>query len=259
MRKRRVLIIFALILMLSQILFLHDRVLAAEEKPDETEKTFNEIQVEQISEAPEESTKDKDEDEEKVQDSLSESDETITTNQSKPQKNAKKEQKEEPETENKIELKTESNDIKVHNLKKYSGYLAIAFLIFVILLCFIIYKKRSKKKNNKIPSTDSREMIGTVYLVNQNERIAIPVHKKVKSTIGSKGKADIALDEDAELADIHMTLWHDQGRYWIEKQQAEKPLKFNGRELKKGEIRALYNHAVLEIGNTRYWFTDEEG
>lgn len=257
MRKRRVLIIFALILMLSQILFLHDRVLAAGEKPDETEKAFSEIQVEQISEAPEESTKDKDE--EKVQDSLSESDETITTDQSKPQKNAKKEQKKEPETENEIELKTEPNGIKVHNLKKYSGYLVVVFLIFVILLCFIIYKKRSKKKNNKIPSTDSQEMIGTVYLVNQNERIAIPVRKKVKSTIGSKGKADIALDEDAELADIHMTLWHDQGRYWIEKQQTEKPLKFNGRELKKGEIRALYNHAVLEIGNTRYWFTDEEG
>ena len=54
-----------------------------------------------------------------------------------------------------------------------------------------------------------------------------------------------------------MALWYDQGRYWIEN-QTEKELKFNGREIEKGEIRALYNHAVLEIGNKRYWFTEEE-
>lgn len=226
MRKRKILLIFTLVLMLGQIFFLHDRVLASEKKNDKTEKTLEELQVEQISKTPVPSPK-------------------VT----------EKQQKKELNTETKIESKTKSKDTWVHKLKKYSLYILV-FVIYVILSIsvFVDWKKHKKKHKKKQRNIGLRSK---VFLVNKSEKIAIPIHEKEKVTIGRKDKADVALSEDEELADIHMALWYDQGRYWIEN-QTEKELKFNGREIEKGEIRALYNHAVLEIGNKRYWFTEEE-
>ena len=41
------------------------------------------------------------------------------------------------------------------------------------------------------------------------------------------------------------------------KEETENILKFNGRALEKGDVRALYNGAVLEIGMTKYQFMEE--
>ena len=35
-------------------------------------------------------------------------------------------------------------------------------------------------------------------------------------------------------------------------------LRFNGREMQKGEVRALYNGAVLAFDGTIYQFTEEQ-
>ena len=83
----------------------------------------------------------------------------------------------------------------------------------------------------------------------------VPVRKNRKVTLGRK--AEVILREEDGVADVHMALWYDQGRYWIEKEETENILKFNGRALEKGDVRALYNGAVLEIGTTKYQFMEE--
>ena len=117
MRKRKILLIFTLVLMLGQIFFLHDRVLASEKKTDKTEKTLEELQVEQISKTPVPSPK-------------------VT----------EKQQKKELNTETKIESKTKSKDTWVHKLKKYSLYILV-FVIYVIL---------SIKRNKGILDSDQK-------------------------------------------------------------------------------------------------------
>ena len=256
MKKKSLWLILTLILMLSQIFFLCDKVVASEKKGEKVEQTQDQqIQNQQISEVPEKNKKDSTDKE--VTKPQSESDEQKITEQFK----SEKEPKEKPEKEAKTGFGKQ-------DLKIYSGYLAVVIFILVILLYLIIInrKRRRKQKNKKgkdkhnnvtLPVTSPEMIRAVVFLVNKDDRIEIPVCEKVKYTIGRKGKADIALSESEELADVHMALWYDQGRYWIEKQQTEKPLKFNGRELEKGEIRALYNRVVLEIGDTRYWFIEE--
>ena len=63
--------------------------------------------------------------------------------------------------------------------------------------------------------------------------------------------------EAPEAGDV-LAMWYDQGRYWIERCRTENMLRFNGREMQKGEVRALYNGAVLAFDGTIYQFTEEQ-
>ena len=63
--------------------------------------------------------------------------------------------------------------------------------------------------------------------------------------------------EAPEAGDV-LAMWYDQGRYWIERCRTENMLRFNGREMQKGEVRALYNGAVLAFDGTIYRFTEEQ-
>lgn len=123
----------------------------------------------------------------------------------------------------------------------------------------IVFKKKNKKKKKPDftdPDSVQEEPIqAVVYLKDRQGRIAVPIRKNGKVTLGRK--AEVTLREEVSLADIHMVFWYDQGRYWIEKGETENTLKFNGRVLEKGDVRALYNGAVLEIGMTKYQFMEE--
>ena len=123
----------------------------------------------------------------------------------------------------------------------------------------IVFKKRNKNRKKSDfpnPSPVPEEAIqAVVYFKDCQGRIAVPVRKNRKVTLGRK--TEVILREEDGMADVHMALWYDQGRYWIEKEETENILKFNGRALEKGDVRALYNGAVLEIGMTKYQFMEE--
>ena len=77
-----------------------------------------------------------------------------------------------------------------------------------------------------------------------------------------KGKVILRCGEgmhgEATGAGDVLAMWYDQGRYWIERCRTENMLRFNGREMQKGEVRALYNGAVLAFDGTIYQFTEEQ-
>ena len=80
--------------------------------------------------------------------------------------------------------------------------------------------------------------------------------------IPEKGKVILRCGEgmhgEATGAGDVLAMWYDQGRYWIERCRTENMLRFNGREMQKGEVRALYNGAVLAFDGTIYQFTEEQ-
>lgn len=159
-----------------------------------------------------------------------------------------------------VEIPVNEEAGKTNDLSGYLKYLPVVSGVILVLVILAVVFKKKDKRNDEKPEPDGfvgGEKDVFVYFSNAQERIAVSVADNGRRVMLGR-KAGAVLAEDPKPADVCMTLWYDQGRYWIKKSGKENTLKFNGRQLQKGEVRALYSGAVLEFDGMRYQFTEEQ-
>lgn len=188
-----------------------------------------------------------------------------------------------------VEIPADNDAEKTSGLSGYLKYLLVVLgVIIALLLLTIVFKnkggnKDKRKDENKGKNKNVSDGYGQTSIIMPKISVVQPSKEgKIRSVvylydsshnagqrlpactieIPEKGKVILRCREgmrgEAPEAGDVLAMWYDQGRYWIERCRTENMLRFNGREMQKGEVRALYNGAVLAFDGTIYQFTEEQ-
>ena len=188
-----------------------------------------------------------------------------------------------------VEIPADNDAGKTSGLSGYLKYLlAVLGVIIALLILAIVFKnkggnKDKRKDENKGKNKNVSDGYGQTSIIMPKISVVQPSKEgKIRSVvylydsshnagqrlpactieIPEKGKVILRCREgmrgEAPEAGDVLAMWYDQGRYWIERCRTENMLRFNGREMQKGEVRALYNGAVLAFDGTIYRFTEEQ-
>ena len=188
-----------------------------------------------------------------------------------------------------VEIPADNDAEKTSGLSGYLKYLLVVLgVIIALLLLTIVFKNKGRNKDkrkdeNKGKNKNVSDGYGQTSIIMPKISVVQPSKEgKIRSVvylydsshnagqrlpactieIPEKGKVILRCREgmrgEAPEAGDVLAMWYDQGRYWIERCRTENMLRFNGREMQKGEVRALYNGAVLAFDGTIYQFTEEQ-